>query len=355
MVQYKITDPKQLGTFQPAGDLINLEGQLGTYATVLEASASTASGDLDHRLTRRPHPGRSHRRSALDRRVPCAATCRMSRSAQTGHRFPPPRRPDRRRSVARGKTSARCWAPQGGNVISKRWRAVLAAGVVASFVMAACGSDDKATTTTAAATTTAGAATTAAAAATAASGGRPRRRPAAGHDDAAAAATTERQQPAARAREQVDPGSKNAAAGGRRPGRRRLQGHERASRSTRRTARATGTPTRASPTRRSTCSTACRRRARWPASVCWPTVPRRTSSTSTTTAASTVASIVLDTKDDGYKPDQTKTNVDEALGSKKYASLFVTLGHAEQPGDLGRDQRRVHAPAAQRHRCRAVG
>ena len=36
--------------------------------------------------------------------------------------------------------------------------------------------------------------------------------------------------------------------------------------------------------------------------------------------------IILDTKDDGYKPDQTKTNVDEALGSKKYASLFVTLG-----------------------------
>jgi len=43
MVQYKVTDPTQLGTFQPAGDLINLEGQLGTYQTVLEASASTAS------------------------------------------------------------------------------------------------------------------------------------------------------------------------------------------------------------------------------------------------------------------------------------------------------------------------
>jgi branched-chain amino acid transport system substrate-binding protein len=42
MVQYKVTDPKALGTFQPAGELINLEGQLGTYKTVLEASASTA-------------------------------------------------------------------------------------------------------------------------------------------------------------------------------------------------------------------------------------------------------------------------------------------------------------------------
>jgi branched-chain amino acid transport system substrate-binding protein len=37
-------------------------------------------------------------------------------------------------------------------------------------------------------------------------------------------------------------------------------------------------------------------------------------------------SIVVDTKDDGYKPDQTKTNVDEAMGSNKYAALFVTLG-----------------------------
>jgi branched-chain amino acid transport system substrate-binding protein len=36
--------------------------------------------------------------------------------------------------------------------------------------------------------------------------------------------------------------------------------------------------------------------------------------------------IVLDTKDDGYKPDQTKTNVDEALGSKNYAALYATLG-----------------------------
>jgi branched-chain amino acid transport system substrate-binding protein len=37
MVQYKVTDPKKLGSFEPAGDLINLEGQLGTYATVKAA------------------------------------------------------------------------------------------------------------------------------------------------------------------------------------------------------------------------------------------------------------------------------------------------------------------------------
>ncbi len=40
MVKYTITDPKQLGTYVAAGDLINLEGQLGTYKTVQEAAAS---------------------------------------------------------------------------------------------------------------------------------------------------------------------------------------------------------------------------------------------------------------------------------------------------------------------------
>ena len=49
MVQYTVTDPKQLGTFVPAGDLVNLEGQLGTYATVEDASvpataATTTAG-----------------------------------------------------------------------------------------------------------------------------------------------------------------------------------------------------------------------------------------------------------------------------------------------------------------------
>jgi hypothetical protein len=37
MVQYQVTDPKKLGKLVPAGDLINLEGKLGTYATVKAA------------------------------------------------------------------------------------------------------------------------------------------------------------------------------------------------------------------------------------------------------------------------------------------------------------------------------
>jgi branched-chain amino acid transport system substrate-binding protein len=37
MVQYKVSDPKQLGTFVPDGPLINLEGKLGTYKAVTSA------------------------------------------------------------------------------------------------------------------------------------------------------------------------------------------------------------------------------------------------------------------------------------------------------------------------------
>jgi len=42
--------------------------------------------------------------------------------------------------------------------------------------------------------------------------------------------------------------------------------------------------------------------------------------------------IVLDTKDDAYKPDSTKTNVDEAMQSNSYAALFTTVG---TPNNLG--------------------
>ena len=38
--------------------------------------------------------------------------------------------------------------------------------------------------------------------------------------------------------------------------------------------------------------------------------------------------IVLESKDDGYAPDKTKSNVDEAIGSGDYAALFGTLGTA---------------------------
>jgi branched-chain amino acid transport system substrate-binding protein len=39
MVKYTVTDPTQLGAFVKSGDLINLEGKLGTYATVSAAGA----------------------------------------------------------------------------------------------------------------------------------------------------------------------------------------------------------------------------------------------------------------------------------------------------------------------------
>lgn len=39
MVQYQVTDPKKLGSFVPVGDLLNLEGQLGTFDTVKNAQA----------------------------------------------------------------------------------------------------------------------------------------------------------------------------------------------------------------------------------------------------------------------------------------------------------------------------
>lgn len=43
MVQYRITDPKKLGGYVPVGDLINLEGKLGTYKTVQDAAASATT------------------------------------------------------------------------------------------------------------------------------------------------------------------------------------------------------------------------------------------------------------------------------------------------------------------------
>ena len=56
MVKYTVTDPTQLGTFEPVGDLINLEGVLGTYKTVQEAAVAVGRGDHhDGRLTPRPH------------------------------------------------------------------------------------------------------------------------------------------------------------------------------------------------------------------------------------------------------------------------------------------------------------
>src|SRR6185312_13200162 len=44
MMQYTVTDPKQIGTLVTKGDLVNLEGQLGTYATVEKASSAAPAG-----------------------------------------------------------------------------------------------------------------------------------------------------------------------------------------------------------------------------------------------------------------------------------------------------------------------
>ncbi|MCU1503775.1 MAG: hypothetical protein JWM12_3129, partial [Ilumatobacteraceae bacterium] len=37
MVQYKVNDRSQLGTLVKSGDLIDVEGQLGTYKTIKNA------------------------------------------------------------------------------------------------------------------------------------------------------------------------------------------------------------------------------------------------------------------------------------------------------------------------------
>jgi branched-chain amino acid transport system substrate-binding protein len=43
MVQYTVTDAKQIGKLVKVGDLVNLEGQLGTYATVKSATGATSA------------------------------------------------------------------------------------------------------------------------------------------------------------------------------------------------------------------------------------------------------------------------------------------------------------------------
>ena len=53
------------------------------------------------------------------------------------------------------------------------------------------------------------------------------------------------------------------------------------------------------------------------------------------------------------RPDQDQRRRGARLEQVRLAVRHAR--HAEQPGGVGRDQRRVHAPAAQRHRCRPVG
>ena len=84
MVQYTVTDPKQLGTFEPAGDLINLEGQLGTYKTVLDALAAAdprrcpprPPPEARHSNRRRPRRGRRSPATGRGLAVPQVLSCR---------------------------------------------------------------------------------------------------------------------------------------------------------------------------------------------------------------------------------------------------------------------------------------
>ena len=210
---------------------------------------------------------------------------------------------------------------------SARWRTAVAVGVSASFLLAACGSDSKSSDTTAA-PTTAGAATTAAGATTTAGGA----------ETTAKAATTTAAKPAASTAgstastagagsgaEQVDPGSKSPPPSG--VGLidgvyKGTSGFE--------------LDPKACP-------------ADWdPKQGITDTDINLFMSLPTSGPLAGFGlladgakayfkyindnggvdgrNINLDIKDDAYKPDQTKTNVDEAMQSKKYANLFVTLG-----------------------------
>jgi len=43
VAKYNVSDPKAIGTFEPVGDLINFEGQLGTYDNFADALNSAAT------------------------------------------------------------------------------------------------------------------------------------------------------------------------------------------------------------------------------------------------------------------------------------------------------------------------
>ena len=189
------------------------------------------------------------------------------------------------------------------------------------------------------------AATTAATATTAAA---PRRRPAAAATTTAAAAT-HRAHAASRPSGRASTASTRAIDG-------HVQGRRRLRASTRPSARRTGTSTRASPTPRSTCSTACPTVG--PAGRVRPhrrRLPTATSTTSTRTVASTVARSSSTSRTTGTTRPRRKTNVDEALRPDKYAAFMTVLGTPNNLAIWDDTQRRVHAAAAQRHRCRAVG
>ena len=100
------------------------------------------------------------------------------------------------------------------------------------------------------------------------------------------------------------------------------------SRSTRPTARRTGIRSRGSATTRSRCSSACRRPDRSPASGSSADGIQSYFNYINDQGGIEGRKLVLDVQDDGYQPDKTKSNVDEALGSGQYAAFVGVLGTA---------------------------
>ena len=73
-------------------------------------------------------------------------------------------------------------------------------------------------------------------------------------------------------------------------------------------------------------------------------------------AASAAGKINLDrARTTATSRDQTKTNVDEALGSNSYAAFDDDARHAEQPGDLGRDSTTSACPTCSSPPARRTG
>jgi branched-chain amino acid transport system substrate-binding protein len=211
-------------------------------------------------------------------------------------------------------------------VISKRWRTALAAGVIASFVMAACGSDDESSSTTAAATTTGGAATTAAGGAATTTAGSAKPAGTAPATTPGSTGTTPGTSGGGTGgAASVEPGSKEAAPAG--VGLvdgvyKGTSGFE---------IDPADCPQDWDP-KQGISDTEIKLFTSLPTSGPFAGFGLLADGAKAyfkhinDNGGIDGRSIVVDTKDDGYQPDKTKTNVDEAMGSGNYASLFVTLG-----------------------------
>ena len=240
---------------------------------------------------------------------------------------------------------------------SARWRTAVAVGVDASFLLAACGSDSKSSDTTAA-PTTAGAATTAAGATTTAGGAATTAKAAtttAAKPAASTAGSTASTAGAGSGAEQVDPGSKSPPPSGVGlidgvykgtsgfeidPSRCPADWDPKQGITDTEINLFISLPTSGPLAGFGLLADGAKAYFKYINDERRHRRPQDQSSTS---------------KDDAYKPDQTKTNVDEAMRLEEVRRAVRHARHAEQPRRLGRDQRRVHAAAAQRHRRGAVG